>query len=198
MDPAPVPFTTASIFYRERARRGMSLGFSLDYVRREYHIKYGDGGLGFGRSGDLLIKADVLYISFLPEVKLDPQHMVTLRFGFQFGQGLGATKSGVESTWGLGNGGYYSTRTTYERTSFRGGDDLRGLLSARLLAPCKKKGSVVVDLFVSSSFSSLLRKGVQPGSVDLGLRLGIALRADGRSLGRIIGDAIPEAPDTTW
>lgn len=137
------------------------------------------------------------YFSFLPEVKLDRGHMVVLRFGFQIGQCLRATKTGVESEWGFGNGGYYSTRTIHERTSFRHGD-LRGLLSIRLLAPCKKGRSVVVDTFISTAFSSLLRKGVRPGSVDLGIRLGIALRSDGRSLGRIIGDAIPEVPDTSW
>lgn len=187
-------FPTVSLFYRDRAERGMGLGMAIEYQRRAYAYSYLTGGLGFGTSGDLAINEESLAFTLAPEVDLDGAHWVTIRFGLQFGLLTWGTRTGYRHDWGGLGSSFNYTEVKLDDQRFVEGGSLRGLLGMRFTVPCGAGQALVIEPFISEGMTSLLKKGVKPGSVDMGFRLGWALQRASRSLGARFGRMVPRVP----
>lgn len=190
-DPAPGPFWTASIFYRERHFEHTNLGLELIYARKEFNTDYGGGGLGGGSSSEGFVKLDLLHIAIVPQVNLSKSGRSSIRFGVMNGFLLNGSITGRSSSWSIVTGSSSAPLASGTASDF--GGDLRLVFGMGFLFPLSGRTLFAFDPYFSPALGSLLKEEPRSKGMEWGLRMGLALRMPGTTISEWMGKIKPAA-----
>lgn len=169
---------SASVFYRERYSDFVDLGFDLILAHRSFSVSYSEGGMGGGVSKYAHAELDQLYIGVKPEIRMDAKRSAVVRFGFMAGFRVGGSATGTYSSYG----GYGYSQSGDADLNKDFGGDLRFAFGFGFRAPVGERWSITIDPEATIAFTSMLHQGAGIRGSDIGLRIGLSRRSNGKSL----------------
>ena len=175
---SPTAFSAAA-FYRERYSNFVDLGFDVSLAHRSFNTSYSEGGLGGGVDKTARAELDQLYIGVKPEVRLDAKRYAVVRFGIMAGLLVGGTAKGTSSIWSVTGQGSRNNDADLTRDF---GGDFRFAFGFGFRAPVSERWAITFDPEATIALTSMLTKGAGMRGSDLGLRIGLSRRSNGKSL----------------
>jgi hypothetical protein len=118
---------------------------------------------------------DLIHLSIVPEVYLDPARNVTFRFGLQVGLGSIARVTGESLDYGSGQ----EFKEFENERSYDFGADLRLLLGLGLRIPLQGRVALSLDPYASAGLSSIVHTSPRNICMEWGIRLGASLSSPG-------------------
>ncbi len=170
---------SAAAFYRERYSDFVDLGFDLLLAHRSFNTDYSEGGLGGGVDKTARAELDLLYIGVKPEVRLDAKRYVVVRFGLMAGMLVGGSAKGTSRIWSVMGQGSLNNEADLTR-DFSG--DFRFAFGFGFRAPVGERWAITFDPEATIALTSMLTMGAGMRGSDIGLRIGLSRRSNGKSL----------------
>lgn len=190
-DQLSTPSFNASLFYRERWGKVMNFGVELQFSRKSFDARYGDGGLGGGRGTIAHVDLDLMHLNITPEVKLGGRDNAVLRFGFQFGFKLGGSMTGSSWAW-LGADRSSDVFVGADPQDFKG--DFRFLLGLGYRHKADTPWGVTFDPYFSAAIGSILKDPPGAKGTEFGLKVGCSIRRERTPLMKLIDSKMPMPP----
>lgn len=172
---------SVGVWYRERPAGRIGLGLDAQWSRRSFHTNYGTGGLGGGTKHEAEVDIHLFHVAILPELRLDRNGRVLLRFGPQFGVGVAGQMSRAMQAWSiLAPSADSVVLETAAQKDFRAGTRLFLGLGYRF-GLCDR-WSVAVDPYVAYGFTPITQEAPTLYTTDAGLKLSFGRSQLGRTL----------------
>lgn len=190
-DQLATPSFNASLFYRERWGKVMNLGVELQFSRKSFDARYGDGGLGGSRGTIAHVDLDLMHLSITPEMRLGGGDNAVLRIGLQIGFKLGGSMTG--SSWVIYNGNERnSSYVGASPSDFKG--DLRFLFGFGFRHRAVTPWGVTFDPYFSAAIGSILKDPPGAKGTEFGLKMGCSIRRERTPLMKLIDSKMPMPP----
>ncbi len=156
----------------------MDLGFDLTLAHRSFSASYGEGGMGGGFTKYAHAELDQLYFGVKPEVRMDAKRSAVVRFGIMAGFRVGGSARGTYSSYG----GYGYTWNNDAGFTHDFSADLRFAFGFGFRLPVGERWAITIDPEATIAFTSMLAQGAGMRGSDIGLRIGLSRRSNGKSL----------------